>query len=479
MAQDSGALFVSDFHTLRRNGRTLVWIVPTSGLCSVDEIGRRVLDGLAEQRSRRFDPDLLRRRLDRVALDRLHDTLEELEALGVLSPTEGRIDPTPDAMLPFMEPSIGSLTAFVTSGCNFSCAYCYAQTASGAGAGGHMSFETGRRLLDLLLAGADRRREIRFHFLGGEPLLNMPVITRLIDHGRTHASKLGKRIRFGLTTNGALLTEELVRYFLAHQVGVTVSLDGPQDVHDALRSTARGRGTYSDVLQAVTPLLRARPTRARVTITRRCLDITRIVEHLLRAGFAEVGVSPVQSSEPDLALRDEDHARILDEYRSLADRYLEEARHGRVYGFANLANLLRQIHAGRGQAYPCGAGIQLFAADVDGTLYPCHRFAGLEAYALGDQERGIDRDRQARWLRQARVDSRPDCRCCWARYICGGGCYHLTVTALGNVTRKTASLCPHLREWYELGLTTYAELAETCPEFVERLGHDAVVPRRD
>ena len=83
---------------------------------------------------------------------------------------------------------------------------------------------------------------------------------------------------------------------------ITVSLDGPEHVNDLLRVNHAGRGSYARVIRAVRPLLAARPTRARVTVTKHCLDMEMIVDHLLAAGFYEVGLTPVNSTDPRFAL---------------------------------------------------------------------------------------------------------------------------------------------------------------------------------
>ena len=112
----------------------------------------------------------------------------------------------------------------------------------------------------------------------------------------------------------------------------------------------------------------------------------------------------------------------------------------------------------------------MFATDAEGTIYPCHRFPGHHEYAMGHVDTGIDREKQARWLAQVHVHNRSACQSCWARYICSGGCYYLSAIEYGDVTETFTPICDHLREWYQMGLAAYAELVETCPEFLPRIG---------
>jgi uncharacterized protein len=469
------SLRVNDYHLFRENGRGHVWIVPISALFTVDDDAYAMLSALLDSRGRELDTEAWRSRLPRSFTRATCDEfLEELKTLGiVLMPGEKADDPgiRTDNLLRFSQPPIGTLTTMISKDCNLGCGYCYADEGRfGGTAGGRMSFEMSRRALDMQLAASGNLPEIRYQFLGGEPLLSMKIIREVVEYGEAAAARAGKRIHFGLTTNATLLTEEVVRFLLEHDIRVTVSIDGPKEVNDAVRVDHGGRGSYERIMRAAAPLLRARPTRARVTVTCRNVDVVAIVDHLLAAGFYEVGLTPVNSTDPDFALSDVDRETLMHGYRMLIRRYVAEARAGRLYGFANLTELLKQIHEGRSQAHPCGAGIQLVAADAEGTLYPCHRFPGHAEYALGHVDTGIDRRKQAEWLEKVNVHNRSACATCWARYICSGGCYYLSAIEYGDVSQTFTEICDHLRDWYQLGLATYAEIAESCPEFFSRIG---------
>jgi uncharacterized protein len=405
-----------------------------------------------------------------MAPEAIDDALESLAALGVIAePTAHRVER--DRMLPFMQPPVRTVTALVADSCNLSCGYCYADQGKFGGAStGPMEIATAKKLVDLLIRDSGPSPEVNYQFLGGEPLLRATLIREVVAYGEEAAARAGKRMRFGLTTNGTFLTEEIVRYFLQHEIACTISIDGPEEVHDRVRVNHAGKGSYAKIVAAVRPLVRARPTRARVTLTKRYLDLESIVDHLLAEGFYEVGITPVSSNDPDYALTEEDRAVILEGMRRLVHRYVAEAKANRRFGFANLTQLLKQIHEGSSHSHPCGAGIGLFGVDGNGTLYPCHRFPGHEEHALGHVDTGIDRTKQTAWLSKVNVERRSDCKTCWARYLCSGGCYHLSAVEYGDVTRTFTPICDHLRAWYEMGLGAYAELAETCPEFMSWLG---------
>jgi len=478
MAVAPRALTVNDFHLFRNGGTGHVLVVPTSALFRIDDDGFRLLEALADQRKGPLDLDAFLAHPVHgpggFDADEVDELLESLVQAGVLVGLD-RVGTDPgiqkDALLRFTTPPVGTATALVSKDCNLKCGYCYAdQGRFGDDEGGEMDFDTARRMMDLLVQNAGELPEITYQFLGGEPLLEAKLMRRIIEYGETEAAKIGKRIKFGLTTNGTFLTPEIVRYFLEHRVTVTVSLDGPKEINDQLRPNHGGQGTYDRVMRAARPLLKARPTRARVTVTKHYLDVEAITDHLLAEGFHEVGITPVNSTDPQYMLTDDDREEILRGFSRLVDRYVEAAKRGERFGFANLNELLKQVHEGRSQTHPCGAGISLFATGADGTIYPCHRFPGHKQYAMGHVDTGIDREKQKAWLAQVNVHNRSACRECWARYICSGGCYYLSAMEYGDVTQTFTPICDHLREWYEMGLAAYAELVESCPEHLDRIG---------
>ncbi|MFX9597044.1 SPASM domain-containing protein, partial [Acinetobacter baumannii] len=73
----------------------------------------------------------------------------------------------------------------------------------------------------------------------------------------------------------------------------------------------------------------------------------------------------------------------------------------------------------------CGVAGSYLGVSSNGQVYPCFRHIGLKEYRLGDVRAGIDDGKRQDFLGKeaADVDNRPVCSECWARYMCGGGCY--------------------------------------------------------
>ena len=139
---------------------------------------------------------------------------------------------------------------------------------------------------------------------------------------------------------------------------------------------------------------------------------------------------------------------------------LAELSAGRRYPFGNFETALHQIHRGSHRPYPCGAGAAYLSANADGDLFACHRLIDDPSYAMGDVTAGSDRSARARHLAASHVDRMQPCRSCWARYLCGGGCYH-------EVSRRGRVGCDYIRGWLAFCLRAYVELLAARPTYFQ------------
>ncbi len=290
-----------------------------------------------------------------------------------------------------------------------------------------------------------------------------------IARGRALAERSGKRVRFSLTTNGTLLDPPAIALLAAGGVSATISIDGPPEVHDAIRVRPDGSGSYREAVERARPLLAARPTPARVTLTRRCLDVERIVDHLLAEGFCEAGVTPAATLDPALRLDGSDMERLASRLEDAARRYEAAALSGRPWPFSNVTNLLVQFRDGASRGYPCGGGAGLLAAAATGELYACHRSVGDPRFALGHVRSGIDRRRQAGFLAAVHVSRKSECRGCWLRGLCGGGCHFQGALDRGRIDAPPVEWCGLIRRWYEACLRVYLTLREERPGFLDSI----------
>lgn len=423
-------------------------------------------------------------------IDRLEGTAaEKRDLLNAL--LKGRVL-VPEAVAPtqmvFPDPAeidlpLHTLVLHVTEACNLGCLYCYhGQCGQPAGAKRSMRLPVARRAVDFLFEHSADLPEVVVVFFGGEPFLNFGLIRDIVAYAQQKAAAKGQAVQFAVTTNGTLLTSEIVDFIRTHRLGVTVSLDGCEQIQDRYRPFPDGSSSYQAILPGIRQLLTgplAKPVVARATVCREPSAVPEILDHLLSLGFAEAGFAPVTSRDPQYQLDADGMQALLEIFNRLAEKFLDFACRDEFFGFTNLVDLLVTLHEGEVKNYPCGAGLGLFAVAPDGQLFLCQRLTGEASLGMGDIYGGFDRQRIAAFRKKARLSQKTACSTCWVRKICAGGCYHEALVREGSVQQPNLHYCEWIQRWIETGIQVYGRLASSQPEYLDKLsllrGHGAPV----
>ncbi len=426
MDENSGAVHAVD---------GLVWEL-------LDDYGRAAQDSILEKHGPRFGREEVMCALSE---------LGELEAKGLLNSP----DPLPDGYSPPKERPLKALCLHLAHACNLRCRYCFAGQGQYGGADGLMPLEVGQAAIDFLVQKSGRRKKLEVDFFGGEPLLNAEVMKKLVDYGRRAAAEHNKEISFTLTTNALLLDEELNAYLEENGLAVILSLDGRPSVHDAMRVKPDGGGSYSEVLPKIASAVKRRLASyyVRGTFTRGNLDFCNDFLHLVSLGFEHISLEPVVAPpESPYALREEDLPRLFGEYERLAAEMARLWREGRKIDFFHFnvdleggPCLLRRLTG-------CGAGVDYLAVTPSGDIYPCHQFAGKDKFLMGSVFTGIARDDLVETFKNIHVYSKEDCRRCWARFYCGGGCHAAAHSASGSLLTPDRLACAVMKKRLECAI---------------------------
>jgi uncharacterized protein len=449
-----------ELHDFEAAGRRFVYVVPAGAIFELDEDASALVDDLADGRP--GSPEAYPTEL-----------LFELAQARVIVPDDAPAESpqNPPAVFPLQ-----TLVLNLTNQCNLSCAYCYEygtdKVATPEGKPKFMDFETARAAVDMLFAESSGRRGVHITFFGGETLMNFSLLERVVEYATAQAAALGRSIDFSLTTNATLLTTQIIDFLSRNRIGVTVSMDGPPELHDSLRVFANGRGSYDVIAPKVRELLarhRTRPIAARVTLTRDVTNVRRIYQHLKHElGFHEVGFAPVTTSPNRLyAIGESGMGNVFEQFRELAEEYLEFAMRGELHGFSNVSDTIAELYQGVNKSHPCGAGLGLLGVGPSGDIAPCHRFVDSDAHALGNIATGIDREKQRAFLDRGHIDTKYDCHTCFARPLCAGGCHHEAYVRYGDTGHPNLHYCDWIREWTDLCLRIYGAISVQNPEFLE------------
>lgn len=351
---------------------------------------------------------------------------------------------------------IKSLCLHVAHDCNLRCKYCFASTGEFHGERMLMSEEVGKKALDFLMEHSGNRHTLEVDFFGGEPLMNFEVVKSLVEYGRSLEKKFNKHINFTMTTNAVALTDEISDYLNREMHNIVISLDGRREIHDALRPTANGRGSFDIIAEKAMKLIKGRGDKeyyVRGTFTNRNLDFTEDVKALHDMGFEQISLEPVvlDDSSP-YAILDEHIKTVLDEYERLADYLVESRKNGRWFNFFHF---MVDFDAGpclKKRLSGCGAGVEYAAITPEGDIYPCHQFVGETEFKMGSVVTGEYSFEMSKGFAECSILSKPTCRTCFAKYFCSGGCAANAWKFNGDINKPYARTCELVRKRTELAI---------------------------
>ncbi|MBQ8415567.1 MAG: thioether cross-link-forming SCIFF peptide maturase [Clostridia bacterium] len=351
---------------------------------------------------------------------------------------------------------IKALCLHIAHTCNLNCAYCFASQGKYHGDRAVMSFEVGKRALDFLVENSGTRRNLEVDFFGGEPLMNFDVVKKLVAYARSIEKEKGKNFRFTLTTNGLLIDDDVINFANRECSNVVLSLDGRREIHDRYRVDYAGKGSWERIVPKFQKLVEAREGKnyyMRGTFTHANPDFLKDIQQMLDLGFTELSMEPVVTSPGDPSeLTEEDLPVVLEQYEKLAELMLERDKAGKPFTFYHYMIDLTGGPCIYKRISGCGSGTEYMAVTPWGDLYPCHQFVGEEKFKLGDIWNGVTNTETQCEFAACNVYARPDCRDCWAKLYCSGGCAANAYHSTGSVTGVYKYGCELFRKRMECAI---------------------------
>ena len=447
-------------HCYKLGGLNIVLDIYSGSIHVVDDVAYDVIGMYEDHTREEITREILAKYPDRSVvteeeLSECYDQLEELRAAGQLF--------TPDTFEPMAgklkEKSAGVVKALclhIAHTCNLNCSYCFASQGKYHGDRAIMSYEVGKRALDFLIENSGTRHNLEVDFFGGEPLMNFQVVKDLVAYARSIEKAAGKNFRFTLTTNGVLIDDDVIDFANREMSNVVLSLDGRKEVHDRYRVDHAGRGSWEQIVPKFQKLVEARGNKnyyMRGTFTHANPDFLKDIEEMLRLGFTELSMEPVVGPADDpSSLTAEDLPIVLEQYEKLAELMLERHKSGKPFTFYHYMIDLKGGPCIYKRISGCGSGTEYMAVTPWGDLYPCHQFVGEEKFKLGDIWNGVTNPEMQNEFAACNVYARPECKDCWAKLYCSGGCAANAYHATGSVRGIYAYGCELFRKRMECAI---------------------------
>ena len=457
-------------HCYKLGGLNIVLDICSGSVHVVDEVAYDLIEAYEGKTREELCELILNKYPDRADVTKEEilsccDQIEQLRAAGKLF-TPDTFQPMAGELKKKTSGVVKALCLHVAHICNLNCSYCFASQGKYHGDRAVMSLEVGKRALDFLIENSTGRRNLEVDFFGGEPLMNFDVVKELVAYARKREKECGKNFRFTLTTNGVLIDDDVIDFANREMSNVVLSLDGRKEVHDRYRVDYAGKGSWEKIVPKFQKLVEARGGKnyyMRGTFTHANPDFLNDIQQMLDLGFKELSMEPVVCAPEDpSALTEEDLPIVLEQYEKLAELMLKKHREGDPFTFYHYMIDLKGGPCIYKRISGCGSGTEYMAVTPWGDLYPCHQFVGEERYKLGNIWDGVTNTEAQEEFASCNVYSREECRDCWAKLYCSGGCAANAYHATGSVRGVYKYGCELFRKRMECAIML--EAAKTLDE---------------
>lgn len=311
----------------------------------------------------------------------------------------------------------------ITDKCNQSCQYCYYRNNALSDSRLTMPSETLRYLIEKLI---DHNRNFAtFVWHGGEPLIaGLDLFEGIVTHQQKVLHDAGKDLQIVncIQTNGLLLDDEWANFFKRNDFNVSISLDGPKDLHIANRGTSEGQ--YDRIMQGLHALKQAGISVTILSvITANTLGRESDILEFCRANeIGSIGFLPMHYGNSGDCISDADYASFLSAFFTkwaasdldcLKIREFDEAIRGHVGIDQELCQNRDACHL-------------FFTVSPTGRIYPCDCFPQTEETMLGSLDDPLDDliEKNGRFVSRG-ANLPEECQTCDLLDVCHGGCaYH-------------------------------------------------------
>ncbi len=373
----------------------------------------------------------------------------------------------------------------VTQSCNLVCSYCpFANRTDDSFQRNHsskkMDWETARKSIDLLLENSSETENVCIGFYGGEPFMNFPLIRQAVEYADKQF--VGKNVTYSLTTNGTIMTDEIISYLSDHDFRVMFSIDGPESIHDINRRKADGSGSFREAVDNLKKLYALYGKRAKEKIHINTVinpenDFDEIT-HLFDDPFfreSGIGINPslVSSTKLENEIQNKDdfvEKFAYDRFRALMSRlgivkgisldpvsdFLALRQIEKNDGITEASGRLGDITAPGG---PCIPGQRRLFVNADGNFYPCEKVNELaEDTMIGNINYGIDIAKAERVLNVAQLTA-DACKECYAFRHCSS-CAVNSAREDSITAESKLAQCPAIRKSFRNNLRFAALVRE-------------------
>lgn len=357
----------------------------------------------------------------------------------------------------------------ISHDCNLRCRYCFGHGGNYGGKRELMTEETAKKCIDFWLDNLSVTKEfISVTFFGGEPLLNKRTLQFAINYINERLAAIQCKALFTITTNGTLLDDELIEIMKTNNIALLISIDGLREIQDRNRPYVNGRGSFEQILENINILKKhAKVFQGRITLTHQDVDaLFDSVNFLWDIGFTDVLFEEVSIECTEMPILEEDVSKIKDTISKLTEITLDNILKGKQRYFTNVVRLGFQLH-NRLLGNTCS--LQAYNTLVftpEGDIYRCHRLIDNKLFKLGS----VWEETSIQQLRSSFMDAlnHRECKDCWMKYLCGGGCGQENLIYNKNINKPYRIKCEIMKHTVKEAMKLYTIIYEHDRDLLEK-----------
>ena len=323
------------------------------------------------------------------------------------------------------------VTLILTEACNLRCKYCYQQSFPPSEMPVQFAVEAIRS------AVAHGARSVALTFFGGEPLLKAAGMFEILSAARRIESDMRVPVTAKVSTNGVLLTDEVVRQAGRLGLFISLSMDGTRAAQDAGRRTESGESCFDEADEALRLLVRARRPFAvySVVTPQNAAHLAASADYLWGAGARLI----VHAIDYTAAWDGESIGVLKSEYIKLGKLYQRWMRRKENFHLEPFDSRIAQVTR-RSEQKHCAPGVRQVTVAPDGRLYGCIEYFHRRYLQLGNVCDWLDADR-VRQLVAERRGGPAECRSCGMGDRCNRSCACVNLRGTGRVDTPPESVC--------------------------------------
>lgn len=349
-----------------------------------------------------------------------------------------------------MNTGVRSLTVNVAQICNLSCNYC---AAGGDGSYGsktkQLDVEKALPQLRLLTERLQSGNSFNITFLGGEPLLYPTGIEQIANYTQLLVAGKNIDLTFSIVTNGTLLTESNVQLLSKIRAHITISMDGPSEINDAVRPRKDGKSTTAAILEGLKNLSNHRDEISSLGV-HGVFDSNNL--HLVEAYDF---YSSLDFDRYTFTFSVEETSReasrlFIEKMELVAAKAFHKGGEAELRKIDQFNKHFRILDEQIRIENHCGIRKNLAVMDTQARVYTCPWMVGLK-----DQELDLNNLSGEKGLNEIPLVEQNNCQTCWARHLCGGGCLYIHKKATGSFSKKSDTFCERTQSLIALSFLYY------------------------